>query len=303
MPTTFAGFPASDDPSGAAIALLGVPDATPYSAGQSSHSAAAPAALRAALTGYATALDHYDFDIGGFRPSGVVDCGDLVGDPADPPGTRERITAAIARFLEAGAVPVVLGGDDSVVIPFFQAFAGRGPLTVVQVDAHLDWRDEVRGERFGWSSPMRRASEMPWIERMVQVGLRGIGSARAGEVADARAWGSTIVTAAEVHRAGIGVAVDQVPAGARCLVTIDCDGLDPAVMPAVSARAPGGLLYHHVLELLHGVAAKASIVGFDLVELMPERDPSGIAALTAARLVCNGVAAIAASRSGRPGGT
>jgi len=303
MGTTFAGYPASDDPRGAAIALLGVPDATPYTPGRPSHSAGAPAALRAALTGYATAPDHYDFDIDGFRPSGVVDCGDLAGDPSDPPGTRERITAAIARFLEAGAVPVVLGGDDSVVIPFFQAFAGRGPLTVVQVDAHLDWRDEVRGERFGWSSPMRRASEMPWVERMVQVGLRGIGSARAGEVADARAWGSSIVTAAEVHRAGIGIAVDRVSAGARCLVTIDCDGLDPAVMPGVSARAPGGLLYHHVLELLHGVAAKASIVGFDLVELMPERDPSGIAALTAARLVCNGLAAIVASRGGRAGGT
>jgi agmatinase len=98
------------------------------------------------------------------------------------------------------------------------------------------------------------------------------------------------------------VALDRVPAGARCLVTIDCDGLDPAVMPGVSARAPGGLLYHHVLELLHGVAAKATIEGFDLVELMPARDPSGIAALTAARLVCNGIAAVAASRGGRAGG-
>ena len=49
----------------------------------------------------------------------------------------------------------------------FRAFEGRGPLTVVQIDAHLDWRDEVRGEKYGWSSPMRRASEMPWIRRMV----------------------------------------------------------------------------------------------------------------------------------------
>ena len=303
MATTFAGFPASDDPRGASIALLGVPDATPYTPGQSSHSAGAPAALRAALTGYGTMPEHYDFDIGGFRPSGVVDCGDVVGDVSDPPGTRARITAAVARVLEAGAVPVVLGGDDSVPIPFFQAFVGRGPLTVVQVDAHLDWRDEVRGERFGWSSPMRRASEMPWIERMVQVGLRGVGSARAGEVTDARSWGSAIVTAAEVHRAGVGPALDRVVPGARCLVTIDCDGLDPAIIPGVSARAPGGLLYHHVVDLLHGLAAKATIVGFDLVELMPQRDPSGLSALTAARLVCNGIAAIAVSPGGPVRGT
>ena len=133
MATTFAGFPACSDPAGAAIAVLGVPNATPYTVGQASHCAGAPAALRAALTGYATKPEQYDFDIGGLRPSGVVDCGDVAGDPFDPAGTRERITAAVARLLAAGAVPVVLGGDDSVVIPMFRAFAGHGPLTVVQV--------------------------------------------------------------------------------------------------------------------------------------------------------------------------
>jgi agmatinase len=294
---TFAGFPACANPTGASIAVLGIPDATPYTVGQSSHSAGAPGALRAILKGYATLPEQYDFDLEGLRPSAVVDCGDLVGDPSDPGGTRERIQGAIGRLLEAGVVPVVLGGDDSVPIPMFQAFASRGPLTVIQVDAHLDWRDEVRGERFGYSSPMRRASEMDWIEGMVQVGLRGIGSARAAEVADARGWGASIVTAAEVHRAGIGVALDRVPVGARCLITVDCDGLDPSIMPAVMAPVPGGLWYHQVLELLHGVAAKATIVGFDLVEFVPERDPNGVAALTAARVVCNGIAAIAASRA------
>ena len=300
MPT-FAGYPASADPIGPSIGVLGIPEGTPYTAGQSSHSAGAPGALRAILKGYATVPEHYDFDIEGLRPSGIVDCGDLVGDPSDPAGTRERIQVAVARLLEAGVVPVVLGGDDSVPIPMFQAFAGRGPLTVIQVDAHLDWRDEVRGERFGWSSPMRRASEMDWIAGMVQVGLRGIGSARSAEVADARGWGSSIVTAAEVHRAGLGAALDRVPVGARCLITVDCDGLDPSIMPAVMAPVPGGLWYHQVLELLHGVAAKATIVGFDLVEFVPARDPSGVAALTAARIVCNGIAAIAASRA-RSGG-
>jgi agmatinase len=298
---TFAGYPASADPIGASIGVLGIPEGTPYTAGQSSHSAGAPGALRAILKGYATAPEQYDFDIEGLRPSGIVDCGDLVGDPSDPAGTRERIQVAVARLLEAGVVPVVLGGDDSVPIPMFQAFAGRGPLTVIQVDAHLDWRDEVRGERFGWSSPMRRASEMDWITGMVQVGQRGIGSARTAEVTDARGWGSSIVTAAEVHRAGIGAALERVPVGARCLITVDCDGLDPSIMPAVMAPVPGGLWYHQVLELLHGVAAKATIVGFDLVEFVPARDPSGVAALTAARIVCNGIAAIAASRA-RSGG-
>jgi agmatinase len=294
---TFAGLPPGHRPGEppARIAVLGAEHATPYQRGQPSHSAGAPDALRAALKGYATEPGQHDFDLGGVRPDGAVDLGDLVGDPADPAGNRATITAATRALLEAGSTPVVLGGDDSVPIPFFAAFEGRGPLTVVQVDAHLDWRDEVRGERFGYSSPMRRASEMPWIERIVQVGLRGVGSARPAELADARAWGARLVLAADVHRHGIGRALELVPTGARCLVTIDCDGLDPSIMPAVAAPAPGGLTYWHVVELLHGLARTARIVGADLVEFAPARDPTGLAALTAARVVCNLIAATATS--------
>jgi agmatinase len=300
MASTFAGFPSGPEsivPVG--IALLGIPEGTPYTVGTSSHAANAPAALRAAITGYATDPGQYDFDLGGLRPESVADYGDLVGDPSDPDGNRRAICDAIARLLDAGSVPLVLGGDDSVPIPMFQAFEGRGRFTLVQIDAHLDFRDEVRGERFGYSSTMRRASEMPWIERIVQVGMRGIGSARVIEVEAAKAEGSTIVTAADVHRNGCGRVLECVPSGASCLVTLDCDGLDPSIMPAVIAPAPGGLLYHQILELLHGLSAKAKIAGFDLVEFVPERDPSGLAALTAARIICNAIGCIAASNGFR----
>jgi agmatinase len=139
---------------------------------------------------------------------------------------------------------------------------------------------------------MRRASEMPWVERIVQVGIRGTGSARNEEVDAARKWGAHLVRAAEVHRQGIGPVLDLIPQGARCFVTLDCDGLDPSIMPAVIAPAPGGLSYWHVVELLRGIAAKAPIVGFDIVEFVPGRDPLGHAALTAARIVCNAIEAI-----------
>lgn len=299
---TFAGLPAAAGPAQASmlIGVIGAEHGTPYEAGRPSHSVGAPAVLRAALTGYARQGDRYDFDLGGLPTPGAFDAGDVAGDPADPEGNRRRITAAVRGLLEHDVVPVVLGGDDSVPIPMFSAFEGRGPLTVVQIDAHMDWRDEVRGERLGWSSPMRRASEMPWIRRMVQVGQRGTGSAGAREVADARAWGSRIVTAQEVHRHGIAPVLDLVGAGEACLVTLDCDGLDPSIMPAVQARSPGGLGYWHVVELLHGLAAKTRLAGFDLVEFMPARDPDGVAALTAARIVCNAIEAIARSRSLRP---
>jgi agmatinase len=303
MSITFASWPACDGSASARapIGILGAPHATPYRRGEPSHSATAPQTLREALTGYARNPEHYDFDLGALPPPDVEDCGDVPGDPSDAEGNRDRITAAVRTLLDRRVVPVVLGGDDSVVIPVFRAFEGHGPLTVVQIDAHLDWRDEVHGERYGYSSPMRRASEMPWIRRMIQVGLRGVGSARAREVADARAWGVEIVTAEEVNRTGVARAIDLVSEGAPCLVTVDCDGLDPSIMPAVMAPAPGGLTYWQVVELIRGVAWKGRIVGFDLVEFAPLRDFQGLAARTAARIVCNAIAAIATERSSRNG--
>jgi len=203
------------------------------------------------------------------------------------------IAARIGEILTAGAVPLVLGGDDSVPIPVLQAFRKHGPISILQLDAHIDWRDRVGDETHGLSSNMRRASEMPWVERIVQVGARGIGSARAGEVADAESWGSKIVTAREVHESGIDAALRYVPDGANCVITVDCDGLDPSVIPAVAAPAPGGLTYWQAVELIQGVAQRARIVGFDLVELAPDRDADGLSALAAGRLVCHAVAAIA----------
>ncbi|MBM3583210.1 MAG: agmatinase [Alphaproteobacteria bacterium] len=216
-------------------------------------------------------------------------------DPAARRGTanRARAEAAVRAILERGAVPIVLGGDDSVPIPFFRAFEGRGPLTVVQVDAHLDWRDELHGERNGYSSPMRRASELPWITGMIQVGLRGTGSARQAEVDDARAWGSRLVTAREVHDHGIGRALDLVPDGGAFLVTIDCDGIHPADFHSLSAPAPGGITFYDVVDLIRGVAAKGRIAGLDIVEFGSAYDlPNGIGATTCARLVLTAIGAM-----------
>lgn len=289
---TFLGFPACPEPGEleAEIAILGAPCASPYPS-VGAYCAGAPAAIRAGIAGYAAVRDHHDFDLGGplLGETGarVVDCGDLPYDEDDAPGNRERIRGAVATILARGARPVVLGGDDSIPIPVIQAFEGRGPLTVVQIDAHIDWRDEVQGERFGLSSTMRRASEMPWVERIVQVGARAMGSARSGDYRDALDWGALFVLARDFHARGPRAVLDLVPDGAEVLVTLDVDGLDPWIMPAVIGPAPGGLGYWDAVELLHGLAGKADIVGFDIVEFMPARDIQGLAALTAARIVCN----------------
>jgi agmatinase len=288
---TFLGLPKAENLAAleAKIAILGVPCATPYrSVGP--YCAGAPRAIRAAIAGYAANLHHVDFDLGGPifpGPVTAVDGGDLACTEADPAANRLAIRQAVAAVVARGAVPIVIGGDDSVPIPVIEAFQRRGPLTIVQIDAHIDWREEVAGERWGLSSTMRRASEMPHVERIVLVGQRAIGSARPGDLADAKAWGAFLLPARAVHERGIGPVLDAVPAGSQVLVTFDCDGLDPAIMPGVIGPAPGGLTYWQAIGILHGIAAKARIAAFDLVEFVPERDVAGPGALTAARIIVN----------------
>lgn len=299
---TFAGLPRCTDieTSRPQIAVVGIPEGTSYHPGEPSHSAGAPTAIRRAAVRYAGMLEHHDFDLGGTLLDGrgieAVDCGDVAGDVSDSAANRERAENMIRSLLNRGAVPVVLGGDDSVPIAVFRAYRSHGPLTVVQVDAHIDWRDEVNGITEGPSSTMRRTSEMPWIGQMIQVGMRGVGSARPGELAAARNRGSKIFTADSVHAHGVEQILDLIPDGSGALMTIDCDALDPPVMPAVRAPLPGGLSYRQVVALVHGLAKKTRVRGFLLVEFVPGKDLGGLGALTASRIVFNMIGALARSK-------
>lgn len=145
--------------------------------------------------------------------------GDILTIMHDNAGNRARIEAKTREILSSPAVPILLGGDDSVVSPFLAGFADHGPVWILQIDAHIDWRDEVHGERYGYSSPMRRASEMAHVAGMVQVGLRSVGSARLTEIEAARHYGSRFVTAREVHALGVEAALRHIPEGARVVVT------------------------------------------------------------------------------------
>ena len=283
---------------GADVAVIGVPHATPYMPGRSSHAAEAPGSVRSALGWYGADTTRWDFDTGGPLLGGarMVDLGDVPGDLFDGAGNRARIAAAVGGVLAAGAVPLVLGGDDSVPIPVLEAYDGWDGLTVVQVDAHIDWRDEVDGVTHGFSSTMRRASEMAHVRRIVQIGARGPGSARAEEVEAARRWGAVLHTAREVHARGVGPALEAVPAGSDVFLAIDVDGIDPAVVPGVILPAFGGLGYQQVLDVILGVAARARIVGIDFVEYVPAKDPSGTGAKAIARLASVAVAAIMQGR-------
>ena len=171
-----------------------------------------PTALRRASSRIVRSLERYDFDLGGPLYAGrairTVDCGDIRSDLGDPAAHFRRTEQAVRAILAAGALPIVLGGDHGVPIPVLRAFEGRGPITLVQIDQHIDWRDEVNGVREGLSSPIRRASEMEHIGEIFQIGLRATGSARQEEVDAALAYGAHLIPAWELHEIGMDAVLD-----------------------------------------------------------------------------------------------
>lgn len=275
---------------GFAAAIFGAPHGTPYPGIDNSIHRGAPDAFRNALHADADWLSHWDWDLGGpllKRGQTVCDLGNLRTRPKDGPGNRALIESTTRGILEAGAVPIMFGGDDSVPIPFIAAFASQPAIVILQIDAHIDWRHERGGESMGFSSTMRRASEHDHVWRIVQAGARGLGSAREADVRDAMRWGAHIVTSRDIHHKGVDEVLKHIPEDCDCVISLDCDALDSSEMPAVAYPSPGGLSYTQVTDLISGVAAKARIAGFAMVEFVPLRDRTKTAAFTAARIAAN----------------
>jgi agmatinase len=128
---------------------------------------------------------------------------------------------------------------------------------------------------------------MEHIGEIFQIGMRAQGSARQEEVDAARAYGAHIVTAYELHDTGMDAVLARIPDGGRYYITLDADGFDPSVMPAVAGPAPGGVTFHQARKLIHGLVRKGRVVGMDIVEITPSRDVNRISAITAGRLVVN----------------
>jgi agmatinase len=274
------------------IAFLGIPYGSAYSVADISNDQGnGPTALRQASDRIVRSLERYDFDVGGPLYDGrdirVVDCGDVWADIHDLKSHVGRAEQAVRKILAAGALPIVLGGDHAIPIPVLRAFEGRGPITLVHIDQHLDWRDEVGGVRDGLSSPIRRASEMGHIGEIFQIGIRATGSARAEEVEAARAYGAHIVSAYELHDIGMDAVLARIPDGGRFYITVDLDGMDPSIAPAVAAPMPGGVTYVQARKLIHGLVAKGRVVGMDVVEITPRHDVNQITCITAGRLIVN----------------
>lgn len=281
---------------GAHVAILGLPFGAPYSMEDTNNDQAnGPTAIRRAWQRALRGLERYDFDIGGPLLDGkdihLVDCGDVPGDHHDMTKHLRLSEEAVRKIVSAGAMIISLGGDHAVPIPVFKGLAAlphlKEPVTLVQVDAHLDWREDVNGVREGLSSPIRRASEMDHIGEIFQIGLRSAGSARPEEFEAANDYGAHLISDIELQDVGMAAVLERIPAGGTYYLTVDADGLDPTIAPAVAGPAPGGVTYPQMRTLIHGLVAKGRVVGMDVVEITPKRDVNAITSVTAVRLFCN----------------
>jgi agmatinase len=270
-------------------AILGAP----FDAGTQYRSGArfGPRAIREASTlfafGHAGAYDHEDDAT--YLPAAVriVDVGDADIVHTDTAASHAGVEAGVRAILDAGALPVTLGGDHSVNIPCLAAFDGRGPIHVLQIDAHLDFVDERHGVRFGHGNPIRRAAERDFVTGLTQVGIRNVSSTAQEGYAAARAMGSDILSVRQARALGPARVIGRIPAGARVYVTLDIDGFDPSIAPGTGTPSHGGFLYYEVLEMLQALARRHEVVGIDLVEVAPDYDHSGVTAILAAQVLLN----------------
>ncbi len=260
-----------------------------------------PRSIREASTlfsfGHGGAYDHED-DIT-YLPSEttrIVDLGDADIVHTSTEKSHQNIKFGVEKCLEAGALPVVLGGDHSVNIPCIDAFAAdcekNGPIHIVQIDAHLDFVDERHGVRFGHGNPMRRAAEKPYVSGLTQIGIRNVSSTAKEGYEDARRMGSDILSVRQLRKLGTKAVLDRIPEGARYYVTIDIDGFDPSIAPGTGTPSHGGFLYYEVLELLDGLIQRGDVVGLDLVEVAPDYDHTGSTAILAAQILMNTIGRI-----------
>lgn len=281
----------------ASSVFIGAKGATPYG-NMGPFCQNAPDAIRKAIGYMANNIDRYNFDIGGpIFPKGSKPAGDYGNLPFSETNFSENrsvIRATVAKALKAGAVPIVVGGDDSVPIPMLDALADTGKYyTILQIDAHIDWRHSHMDEKLGLSSNMRRASEMAHIKKIIQIGARGIGSAHLDDVQDAQEWGAEIIPADDVHLYGITQIIEHITPGANIIICLDVDGLDPSIVPGVLARSPGGLTYFQAIGLIKGAASKGTIAAANFTEFLPESDLDGIGAMTVSRVIAATMGVIA----------
>ncbi len=225
-----------------------------------------------------------------------VDCGDQDILYLKVEETFLAITDSVNRLLSASAFPVILGGDHSITFPVVRAFQRFRPLHVLHLDSHLDYNDSVEGVLLANGSPVKRISELDFVGKIVQVGMRGI-RAREDAYRDSLSRNNAIFTMDEYRRRGIEEVLRAIPDEGNLYVTVDIDVLDPSIAPGTSSPEFDGMTYREIKEILTSVASRRKVVGFDLVEVNPYLDPIGLTQSAAVMMILEFLGAIFGKRS------
>lgn len=286
---TYGSVPYTQDPAelaGVDVAIVGAP--TDDLVSDRPGTRYGPRAIRAASFPPGA---HLEAKVDAFEALRVVDFGDAPVIPADPVRSHEAIEALVAQVLDAGAVPVVLGGDHSISEPDASACAAaHGPLGVVHFDTHTDTGTEVFGVEVSHGTPFYRLVEQGHVDprRYVQIGLRGYWPG-AAEFAWQAERGVTSFFMHDVRDLGIQEVVRravEIVGGGPVFLTIDVDVLDPAFAPGTGTPEPGGMTPVDLLWAARTVAAELDVVGADVVEVIPTGVGSAdVTALVADRIV------------------
>ncbi len=295
---------------GADAAVLGAP----MDCGGGHRGAAlGPRAIRSAeryLPAPAALMNHLHVRLEPFEVLTVVDYGDAAVDPFNIEASMPTIRELVREVAETGAVPVLLGGDHSILWPDAAACAdvyGAGKVGVVHFDAHADCSKEYMGHSVTHGTPVRRliADEHIPGRNFVQVGLRGYYPDN--ELLDwMRQQGMRSHFMAEVDRFGLDRVVEQAINEAldgpeHLYVSFDIDVLDPAYAPGTGTPEPGGFTTREMFPMIRRLCHEAHVVGFEVVEVAPSLDPGYTTALNANRVVIEALTGLAMRKKGLPG--
>jgi agmatinase len=299
-PSTFARLPQVRTLEDVDVAIVGVPFDTgvTYRVG----GRFGPNAVRAAsvmLRPYNASLD--------VKPFEVMSCVDY-GDVAIVPGYTERsyaaIETAVAPIVEAGVVPILIGGDHACTLPHLRATRSKGPVAVIDFDSHTDAWDAYFGEKYNHGTWMRRAIEEGLVDvgRSIEVGLRG-------SLYGAEDWtglrtelGLEYLTTEDVFALGaedVAARIRERVGEGPAFISFDIDVVDPAYAPGTGTPEAGGPSAHDLLAIVRRLTG-IEFVGFDVVEVIPAYDPAGQTATLAANLAYEMLSLAALNRMRRP---
>jgi agmatinase len=297
---SFSGMPYTQDPaelSGVDVAIVGAP--TDDLVSDRPGARFGPRAIRAAS---APPGPHLEVGVDGFAELRVVDFGDAPVLPADPIRTHEAIETTVGQVLDAGAIPIILGGDHGIAEPDIRACAARhGAVGLIHFDTHTDTGREVFGVEISHGTPMFRLVEAGHVapRRYVQLGLRGYwpGEAEFGWQAER---GITSIFMHEIRDGGIAPAVERAVATVGegpVFLSVDVDVLDPAFAPGTGTPEPGGMTSSDLLWAVREISRQVELVGADVVEVIATGVGSAdITALVAERTVREVVTGLAMRR-------